>query len=66
MDSEDNDKSMGARQPDDDPRPGWRTDEAYEAEVWAVVEQQFYRKFLSRSSTWQFLMIQWPNPTEMF
>ena len=24
-----------------------------------------YRKFLSRSSTWQFFIIQWPNPTEM-
>ena len=24
-----------------------------------------YQKFLSRSSTWQFFMIQRPNPTEM-
>ena len=48
---------------------GWRTDEAYEAEVRAVPQwwnSNIYRKFLSRSSTWQFFMIQWPNPTEMF
>ena len=24
-----------------------------------------YRMFRSRSSTWQFFIIQWPNPTEM-
>ena len=45
---------------------GWRTDETYEAGVRALVEQQYLRKFLSQSSTWQFFMIQWPNPTEMF
>ena len=25
-----------------------------------------YQKFLPQSSTWQFFIIQWPNPTEMF
>ena len=36
---------------------GWRTDETYEGEV---------QKFLSQSSTWQFFIIQWQNPTEMY
>ena len=29
-------------------------------------DPEIYQKFLSQSSTWQFFMIQWPNPTEMF
>ena len=44
---------------------GWRTDETYKAKFGHWWNSNIYRKFLSRSSTWQFFMIQRPNPTEM-
>ena len=45
---------------------GWRTDEAYEAEVRAVVEQQYLPKVPVPIQHMAIFIIQWPNPTKMF
>ena len=44
---------------------GWLTDETYEAEVRAVVEQQYIPKAPVPIQHMTIFITQWPNPTEI-